>query len=301
MSDTPIQKMDFKQLRNEVQLLRDELAKMRRQYEDLFFNLDNENFSSRIIKEKEGMKAEIKLTAEEIKTKVSETDIDEKLENYSTISQTAEAISLSVTQINEATDAKLKNYSTIIQTAEAITNTVTKEYVDSLIGDIYVSNAELTSEIEQSATEIKSTVSATYETKAEAENEYENLYDEISTVSQTAGAITSRVSNLETFKESVFTQTAYGFTLDGEQTTFTGVIYLTDNTGDKSFSFFLDDSQGYEQVFMHNCDGQISRPLVIGDKNGTTHNVYIGSVGTDNKVATQGWVENNAEIVAVFG
>ena len=42
MSDKDINQMDFKELRNEVQLLRDELAMMKRQYEDLFYNLKYE-------------------------------------------------------------------------------------------------------------------------------------------------------------------------------------------------------------------------------------------------------------------
>ena len=46
MSDLPIQKMDFKQLRSEVQSLRDELAMMKRHYEDLLYNLDDDNISS---------------------------------------------------------------------------------------------------------------------------------------------------------------------------------------------------------------------------------------------------------------
>ena len=47
MSDN-INDMNFKQLRNEVQLLRDELAIMKRKYEDILYNLDDDNFSRRI-------------------------------------------------------------------------------------------------------------------------------------------------------------------------------------------------------------------------------------------------------------
>ena len=47
MSDN-IPDMNFKQLRNEVQLLRDELAIMKRKYEDILYNLDDDNFSRRI-------------------------------------------------------------------------------------------------------------------------------------------------------------------------------------------------------------------------------------------------------------
>lgn len=70
MSDIPIQGMDFRQLRNEVQLLRDELAIMQRKYEDILYNLDDDNFSDYIKKEKENMKTEIIINEEGIKTKV---------------------------------------------------------------------------------------------------------------------------------------------------------------------------------------------------------------------------------------
>ena len=65
MSD--INNMDYKQLRNEVQLLRDELAIFKRKYEDIIYNLDNDNFSSTFLREKDGMKTSIKQTEEEIK------------------------------------------------------------------------------------------------------------------------------------------------------------------------------------------------------------------------------------------
>lgn len=78
-----IKDMDFKELRNEVQRLRDELAIMQRKYEDILYNLDNENFSERIIKEKNGMKTQIELNEEGIKTKVSTEELN------TTIHQTA--------------------------------------------------------------------------------------------------------------------------------------------------------------------------------------------------------------------
>lgn len=87
-----IKNMDFKELRNEVQRLRDELAIMQRKYEDILYNLDNENFSEQIIKEKNGMKTQIEINEKGIKTKVSQEDFD------STIEQTAEDISMEVSK-----------------------------------------------------------------------------------------------------------------------------------------------------------------------------------------------------------
>lgn len=98
MSDD-INKMDFKQLRNEVQSLRDELAIMKRKYEDIIYNLDTENFSSRFVKEQGDMKTAIKITAEGIETKVSKEDFE------STIQQTAESISSIVSEFVDVSQA----------------------------------------------------------------------------------------------------------------------------------------------------------------------------------------------------
>lgn len=84
-----IEKMDVKQLRNAVQLLYDEVAIMKRKYEDILYNLDDDNFSSQFIKEKGDMKTAIEVNAEGIKTKVS----NEELQKYTTLEQTANAIS----------------------------------------------------------------------------------------------------------------------------------------------------------------------------------------------------------------
>ena len=258
MSD--ISKMDFKELRSEVQILSDTVAKMKRMYEDIIYNLDDDNFSSQFIKEKDDMKTKIEVTAEGIKTMVSKTDLEDSLSEYSTISQTATKIESAVTSVNNATDTKLKNYSTKSQTAEEVRTRVAAE-----IGD---------------------------------------LEDSVSEAVQTAYGFESRVSNLEDFKTSTFTQTADGFTLDGEKTTFTGVIYLTDDNNKRKFSIFHDDSQGYEMILLHNTSAS-NLPIVIGDYDS---NVYIGNYADGHQVATRNWVLDNAGSggsggggVAVFG
>jgi hypothetical protein len=117
MSD--IDKMNFNQLRNEVQLLRDELAIFKRKYEDIIYNLDNDNFSSQLIKEKEGMKTSIEQTEESI------TLHAEKIEGNSTkigtLEVTAEAIESEV--FEEKADGT--KTSKIKQTADAIASEVT--------------------------------------------------------------------------------------------------------------------------------------------------------------------------------
>lgn len=94
MSDD-INKMDFKHLRNEVQLLRDELALMKRKYEDILYNIDTDNFSSRFVKEQGDMRTAIEITAEGIKTKVSKDELQ------SEITQVADEIKLSVNALDE--------------------------------------------------------------------------------------------------------------------------------------------------------------------------------------------------------
>ena len=78
MSD--INKMDFKELRNEVQLLRDKLAKIERKYDDVLYNLDTDNFSQRYVKSLDNKYSSITQTAEAIKAVVSKgAQLDEAI------------------------------------------------------------------------------------------------------------------------------------------------------------------------------------------------------------------------------
>lgn len=266
MSDTPIEKMDFKQLRNEVQLLRDEIAIFMRKYEDMIYNLDNDNFSGRIVKEKDDMKAELKITAEEISSRVSNGEF----ESYK--SQTAEEIS---SKVDNDTFT-----SAISQTADKISSIIC-ERIDT-----------------SQAVKVSSTAYFKDKSKIYAIDDKFYRYDTISNNWRL-------VKDGETVN-SIFEQTADGFTLDGAKTTFTGVVYLTDRTKNKTraFSIFFDDSQGGEEVILHNSDGKTSRPLVLGDlldTSGYTHTVYIGSSSTGNEVATKAWVNKKSSPTAVFG
>lgn len=130
MSDVDINSMSFKQLKNEVQELRDTVTRMKRMYEDILYNLDDDNFSSRFVKEKNGMKAEIKITAEEISSVV------ENVEGMSsTVTQTAGAISTLVTTVGGA-------QSTIRQTADIISTAVSG--VDGLSTRVDVAEDKIT-------------------------------------------------------------------------------------------------------------------------------------------------------------
>ena len=98
MSDNSNQ-TELKKLRNEVQLLRDELAIMKRKYEDIIYNLDTDNFSSRFVKEQGDMRTAIQITAEGVESKVSKEDFE------STIQQTADSISSIVSEFVDVSQA----------------------------------------------------------------------------------------------------------------------------------------------------------------------------------------------------
>lgn len=86
MREENIEKMNFKELRNEVQYLRDELAMFKRKFNDIIYNLDSDNFGKSFVVAQNNMKAQIKINAEEIATKVSTEDFN------SEITQTADKI-----------------------------------------------------------------------------------------------------------------------------------------------------------------------------------------------------------------
>ena len=107
MFDIPISKMNDKQLRNAVQTLYDELAMFKRKYNDAIYNLDSDNLGKSFTIEQNNMKTQIKVAADAIKTMVTDTDLDKTLENYSTITQTANAIQTVVSKGANLDDAIL--------------------------------------------------------------------------------------------------------------------------------------------------------------------------------------------------
>lgn len=116
MSDMDINRMDFKQLRNEVQNLRDELALFKRKYEDVIYNLDSDNFGKSFTLEQNNMKSQIIVTAKAIETKVSNEEFN------SAMIQTAGEI---------ATKVSGKDFESLVsQTADAV-NMVVSETIDT--------------------------------------------------------------------------------------------------------------------------------------------------------------------------
>jgi hypothetical protein len=244
---------------------------MKRKFEDIIYNLDTDNFSSRFTREQGDMRAAIEFTAEGIKSKVSKEEFNSKIE------QTANQISASVTE--------------------------TKEYVtDLLVNGDYVTNATFKSQFDIYADGIYSTVEAQYETKEDANSSYSTLR---SSISQTANKIETRVEDLEHFKTSVFTQKSDGFYLDGDVTKFTSVLYLTDDSFDaKASIFYGDGSDDMYQEYIAFWPTDYSMPMVFGYN---PEKVYISSITEGNQIATRQWVRDNGgsggsgTVVAVFG
>ena len=272
-----ISKMTDRQLRNEVRLLRDELAIMKRKYEDIIYNLDTDNFSSRFVKEQGDMKTAIEVTAKGIEAKVSNEEFQSKL------SLTAERFETSISNLDLTLSSK------ITQSAETIKAEVKQELED---GDFVTKTTfELTTD------GLSSEVSR-LDTRAD------NLSDSISSIRQTANTISLQVEDIDngTFNnKTLFTQSSDKFYFDGYQTIFTGCIKLTNNAKNDRFAISHDESTGYPFISIYNY--RESEPIVIGKTNDC---VYLADQNVDgNKVATQGWVLDHAgsggTVVARFG
>lgn len=332
MSDN-INKMDFKQLRNEVQLLRDELAIMKRKYEDIIYNLDTDNFSSRFVKEQGDMRTAIKVTAKGIETKVSNeefqstktqtaqkiesevkklTDADKELSTK--ITQTADAIRTEVQGATEILDGKFDNYSTKEQTANEISSAVksVNETTDSKLANY--------STIKQTADKITSTVTKNFVTNL-IDGEYVTSEELSSEISQTVSDISLRVNTVEGKTNSISVNDS-GIAIDGSRTKIKSVIYLTDANGDNAATLYCSSQNGrhlYLNSSYNPSGGQLDY-VYIGDyvqaydyDTGTwedSHNVYVGreTGGSEYswKVATEGWVKKKiggggGTFVAVFG
>jgi hypothetical protein len=264
MSDN-INSMNYKQLRNEVQLLRDELAIMKRKYEDIIYNLDTDNFSSRFVKEQGDMKSAIEITAEGIKTKVSKEEME------STITQTANQIKVEVEKVTTETDNKLKNYATTAWTDDQITSKV-EQYVTDLVDGEYVTNV-VRSEINQTANEIYAYVS---ETK-------EDLETSISSISVTADGIESRVGDLEDGKYkgyTLFTQSANKFTFEGN----------VDVKSTDTHSNTLELSDGHIQLFPSDYSDSLVDLGMYKVGNYWEPRMRFGIGYNDNLTSGTGWI-----------
>lgn len=104
----------IKLLEQRIEELETNYIKLKRAYDDILLELENSSTVKKIQKKQGLFASELKITAKEISTKVTEKDIDNKLVNYSTITQTSNSIKTAVG------DVKNDLTSTITQTAESL-------------------------------------------------------------------------------------------------------------------------------------------------------------------------------------
>ena len=135
-----IDDMNYDELRAFVKSFYNVFTRFKREYLDTLENLDDNNFSGQFIKKQDDMKTAIRITAEGIETKVSREDLDSTLENYSTITQTAEAIETEVKTLSDA-DAELS--SRITQTSNSISAVIEGQYTDDMFRN-YFTGIEIT-------------------------------------------------------------------------------------------------------------------------------------------------------------
>ena len=119
--------MNYKQLRETVSELNDKYVKLKRTLEDALDNIDESNLATTLRKKLNGYDTQFSVTAEKIESKVSYEDLENNLNQYSTVSQTAQAIEMSVVSSQEYTDNSVETLSsTFTMTADGISTRVSK-------------------------------------------------------------------------------------------------------------------------------------------------------------------------------
>ena len=300
MSDN-INSMNFKQLKNEVQSLRDEIAIMKRKYEDIIYNLDTDNFSQRVVKQGKDMYTKIeqnaegisiqaekveenkqnlatlKITADEIESEVFEENEDGT--KTSRITQTADAIRSEIKSATETLDEKFENYSTTEQTESKISAKV-KEYVTNTLDDKdYVTNAEL----EITANGIRSTVTSNYNTLS---GDIDDVWSYASGIEQTASRISTRVGKVE---NGQYTQNGETYTLfeqTADKFTFTGNVNI--RSTDEVYSTVKIDA-GHLQLYPYGSSDSIVDLGMYYINNVWQPRMRFGQ-GTGDGVKGTGWI-----------
>ena len=285
MSDN-INSMNFKQLKNEVQSLRDELAIMKRKYEDIIYNLDDDNFSSRFVKEKGEMRTAIEINAEGIKTKVSNEEFE------STKTQTANLISSEVKKLSDK-DTELSTK--IEQTADEISLQAEK------IEDNETKVAELSVKAGEISSMAKVNISAHFEmneapTKANTSNEQKSMLCLYEDVYYYYNDITEKWEVYpENGLQTLFVQDGDGFRLYGDVKV-DGSCVLTDsltfNASDKpvQVEYSVDGTTNWHTTFVSGSDKFMR--LKIGSQWSDPMKI----VGSDGKDGQDGWDGSDANV-----
>lgn len=326
MSDTEISKMNFKQLRNEVQELRDELARFKRAYNDTIENLDDSNLSEYLIKEKEGMKTEIEVSADGIKALVVKSD--ELGERCATIEETADKIQTQVTK-NQENIGKFD--SKLTQTAKEITAEVTAvkedvgtfetainqraDSIESSVSAIETDVGEFNSKIEQTKDSITMTVNAAYSNPVEVNGFSSNTADKSKIYYNTANNKYYHydgekwVSGSNANFGTVFEQTADGFMMRGN----VRITKIAQVDGNLKIGDISSDNESKSIIFnsganISTLDGGAAGKTGIGINASVIYltqapnKIYVGTSGSS--VTLENYVKNNgggSGGIAVFG
>lgn len=327
MSDMEISKMNFKQLRNEVQELRDELARFKRAYNDTIENLDDSNLSEYLIKEKEGMKTEIEVSADGIKALVVKSD--ELGERCATIEATADKIQTQVTK-NQENIGKFD--SKLTQTAEEISSEVTAvkkdmgtfkteinqraDSIESSVSAIETDVGEFNSKIEQTKDSITTAVNAAYSNPVEVNN-FNNVSPKIESVIYYDTTTNlywhydgeKWVSGSNANFGTVFEQTADGFKMRGN----VRITKIAQVDGNLKIGDASTDNEQRSIIFnsganISTLDGGAAGKTGIGINASVIYltqapnKIYVGTSGSS--VTLENYVKNNgggSGGIAVFG
>lgn len=326
MSDMEISKMNFKQLRNEVQELRDELARFKRAYNDTIENLDDSNLSEYLIKEKEGMKTEIEVSADGIKALVVKSD--ELGERCATIEATADKIQTQVTK-NQENIGKFD--SKLTQTAEEITAEVTAvkedvgtfktainqraDSIESSVSAIETDVGEFNSKIEQAKDSITMTVNAAYSNPVEVNGFSSNTADKSKIYYNTVNNKYYHydgekwVSGSNANFGTVFEQTADGFMMRGN----VRITKIAQVDGNLKIGDISSDNESKSIIFnsganISTLDGGAAGKTGIGINASVIYltqdpsKIYVGTSG--NSVTLENYVNSHgggSGGIAVFG
>ena len=326
MSDMEISKMNFKQLRNEVQELRDELARFKRAYNDTIENLDDSNLSEYLIKEKEGMKTEIEVSADGIKALVVKSD--ELGERCATIEATADKIQTQVTK-NQENIGKFD--SKLTQTAEKITAEVTAvkedvgtfktainqraDSIESSVSAIETDVGEFNSKIEQTKDSITTAVNAAYSNPVEVNGFSSNTADKSKIYYNTVNNKYYHydgekwVSGSNANFGTVFEQTADGFMMRGN----VRITKIAQVDGNLKIGDISSDNESKSIIFnsganISTLDGGAAGKTGIGINASVIYltqapnKIYVGTSGSS--VTLENYVKNNgggSGGIAVFG
>jgi hypothetical protein len=247
---------------------------MKREYEDILYNLDDDNFSSRFVREKNNLKTAITQTEKEIKLQASA--IDENTSAISSLSITAENITSRV----EQTEMDLVSYAEMALTSDEVYSIVSTEYIKGRVDGEYATS--------------------------------DDIYTLQASIEQNAESITMIVSDSGSGEESIFKQTADGgFEMSGD-VKITGVdsdLYLGKDVNEQKSIIMSDSakiltvSDGIGGYSAFSISGVRVDFVGLGNVNDDYDSPNIKANGMI--LATQDWVLANSgaggTVVAVFG